>query len=220
MRISGIDPLQHLYVDAMSTVPSVIKRIAACLLLGMSLVSNAGPTAQAETERPVRWNTGGSVSTTRLSDVEAFVVDGETPGLALQAAISNSGWTAEELQFGFTKTYEVDLVSVSRFLYSEAGDAFLQDQTRSYVPFWRETTTAAVALRSAIIADAKDGSISAIGIMKSLPVDFRLTDNGASDGKQNVCAPALVSGDQATSLLSWYVFLPACVQVQSELGSR
>ena len=56
--------------------------------------------------------------------------------------------------------------------------------------------------------------------MKELPVDFRLTDNGRSDGKQNVCAPAMVSGIQATSLLSWYVFLPACVQAESARGSR
>ena len=166
----------------------------------------------------MRWNTGASVSTTSFRDFETFVLNGEISGLALQSAIRNSGWSAEELQFGFTKTYEVDLVRVSRFLYSEAGDAFLKDQTSSYVPFWRQSTTAAVALRAAIMADARDGSISALGIMKSLPVDFRLTDNWASNGEQNVCAPALVSGAQATSLLSWYVFLPACLQVKSELG--
>ena len=196
----------------------MIKRIAACLLLGTCTALSVESATQAEAERPVRWNTGGSVNTTSFRDFEAFVLDGEISGLALQTAIRNSGWTAEELQFGFTKTYEVDLVRVSRFLYSEAGDAFLKDQTSSYVPFWRQSTTAAVALRAAIMADARDGSISALGIMKSLPVDFRLTDNGASNGEQNVCAPALVSGAQATSLLSWYVFLPACLQVKSELG--
>ena len=59
--------------------------------------------------------------------------------------------------------------------------------------------------------------ISSYGIMKKLPVDFRLADNGKSDGSQNVCAPDKVSGEQATSLLSWYVFLPACVQANSQL---
>ena len=198
----------------------MINRIASFLLLGTSFAATVGPAAEANTERPVRWNTGGSVTTTSFRDFEAFFVEGEIADRALQDAIRNSGWTAEELRFGFTKTYEVDLVGVSRFLYSQAGEAFLKDQTRSYVPFWREKTTASSALRAAIIADARDGFISPVGIMKELPVDFRLADNGRSDGKQNVCAPAMVSGIQATSLLSWYVFLPACVQAESARGSR
>ena len=128
-----------------------------------------------------------------------------------------SGWTAEELRFGLNKTYAVDLAGVSRFLYSDAGKAFLDDQTRSYVPYWRQKATAATALRAAIIADAKDGLISSIGIMKQLPVAFRLSDNGPNDGRQRVCAPDKVSGAQSTSLLSWYVFLPACIKANSEL---
>ena len=128
-----------------------------------------------------------------------------------------SGWTAEELRFGLNKTYAVDLAGVSRFLYSDSGKAFLDDQTRSYVPYWRQKATAATALRAAIIADAKDGLISSIGIMKQLPVAFRISDNGPNDGRQRVCAPDKVSGAQSTSLLSWYVFLPACIKANSEL---
>ena len=37
-----------------------------------------------------------------------------------------------------TKTYDVDLVGVSRFLYSADGVAFLDDQTRSYFPYWQK----------------------------------------------------------------------------------
>ena len=110
-----------------------------------------------------------------------------------------------------TKTYDVDLVGVSRFLYSADGVAFLDDQTRSYFPYWQKKKTAVVALRSAIILDAVDGEISSAGIMTNLPVDFRLNDNGSSDGAQNVCKDGL-DEPQSTSLLSWYVFLPACVQ--------
>ena len=128
-----------------------------------------------------------------------------------------SGWTAEELRFGLNKTYAVDLPGVSRFLYSNAGEVFLEDQTRSYVPYWREKATASIALRAAIMADAKDGLISSIGIMKQLPVAFRLSDNGPNYGRQRVCAPDKVSGAQSTSLLSWYVFLPACIKANSEL---
>ena len=164
----------------------------------------------------MRWNTGGSVNTTTYSELESFLVDGVVTDRALQDAIRMSGWSTEELRFGLNKVYAVDLAGVSQFLYSDAGEAFLQDQTRSYVPYWRQKTTAAMALRAAIIADAKDGLLSSIGIMKQLPVSFRLSDNGPTDGRQNVCAPDKVSGDQATSLLSWYVFLPACIKANSE----
>ena len=37
--------------------------------------------------------------------------------------------------------------------------------------------------------------------MKKLPVDFRLADNGKTDGSQNVCAPDKLSGEQANSAL-------------------
>ena len=193
-----------------------MNRVAAFLLFGVSLAVIAGPFAKADTQQPVRWNTGGSVSTTTYSELKSFLVDGAVEDRDLEAAIRMSGWTTEELRFGLNKAYAVDLAGVSRFLYSGAGEAFLEDQTRSYVPYWREKTTAVMALRSAIIADAKDGRISSIGIMKQLPVSFRLSDNGPTDGKQNVCAPNKVSGDQATSLLSWYVFLPACIKANSE----
>ena len=176
----------------------------------------AGPVSKADTQQSVRWNTGGSVSTTTYNELESFLVDGAVTDRDLQDAIWMSGWTTEELRFGLNKTYAVDLAGVSRFLYSGAGEAFLEDQTRSYVPYWRQKTTAAMALRAAIIADAKDGLISSIGIMKQLPVSFRLSDSGPTDGRQNVCAPDKVIGDQATSLLSWYVFLPACIKANSE----
>ena len=194
----------------------MINRVAAALLLGVSLAVIADPLSKANTQTPVRWNTGGSVNTTTYSELESFLVDGVVTDRALQDAIRMSGWTTEELRFGLKKVYAVDLVGVSQFLDSDAGEAFLQDQTKSYVPYWRQKTTAAMALRAAIIADAKDGLISSIGIMKQLPVSFRLSDNGPTDGRQNVCAPDKVSGDQATSLLSWYVFLPACIKANSE----
>ena len=194
----------------------MINPVAAALLLGVSLAVIADPLSKANTQTPVRWNTWGSVNTTTYSELESFLVDGVVTDRALQDAIRMSGWTTEELRFGLKKVYAVDLVGVSQFLDSDAGEAFLQDQTKSYVPYWRQKTTAAMALRAAIIADATDGLISSIGIMKQLPVSFRLSDNGPTDGRQNVCAPDKVSGDQATSLLSWYVFLPACIKANSE----
>ena len=195
----------------------MFNRLAAGFLAGASLAVLAAPAAEAGTKRPVRWVTGGAVWTTKSKAFKKFFKSGEITDRALLAGINNSGWTAEEIQEGMTKTYKVDVVGVSRFLYSKDGVKFLKDQTSSYFPYWRKKKTAVVALRSAIIMASKKGKLSAAGIMKNLPVAFRLNDNGSSDGSQNVCAPDKVSGAQATSLLSWYVFLPACVQANSAL---
>ena len=193
-------------------------RFAAGALAAAS-ISTLAVAAEAGTKRPVRWVSGGAVWTTKASSFAKFFNDGEITDRALEAGINNSGWTADEIQEGMTKSYDVDLVGVSRFLYSADGVAFLNDQTRSYFPYWQKKKTAVVALRSAIILDAADGEISSAGIMRQLPVDFRLNDNGTSDGAQNVCKDGL-SGDQATSLLSWYVFLPACVQANQILPAE
>ncbi len=193
-------------------------RLAAGLLAGASLAALAAP-AEAGAKRPVRWNTGGAVWTTSSKEFKTFLKTGEITDRALEAGINGSGWTADEIQEGMTKTYSVDVVGVSRFLYSKDGVKFLKDQTRSYFPYWRMKKTAVVALRSAIILDSADGKLSSAGIMNYLPVDFRLADTcNTYDGVQNVCAPDKCEGDaQCTSLLSWYVFLPACVQANSQL---
>ena len=193
-------------------------RLAAGLLAGASLATLAAP-AEAGTKRPVRWNTGGAVWTTSSKAFKKFFKTGEITDRALEAGINNSGWTAEEIQEGMTKTYKVDVVGVARFLYSKDGVKFLKDQTASYFPYWKMKKTAVPALRSAIIAASKKGKLSSAGIMKNLPVDFRLADTcGTYTGAQNVCAPDKCEGDaQCTSLLSWYVFLPACVQANSAL---
>lgn len=193
----------------------MLTRFAAGALAAAS-ISTLAVAAEAGTKRPVRWVSGGAVWTTKSKAFKKFFKNGEITDRALEAGINNSGWTADEIQQGMTKTYEVDLVGVSRFLYSKDGVKFLKDQTRSYFPYWQKKKTAVVALRSAIILDAADGKISSAGIMKQLPVAFRLNDNGSSDGAQNVCKDGL-DGAQATSLLSWYVFLPACVQANQIL---
>ena len=207
----------NFFIDVLICRP-VFSRLAAGLLAGASLAALAVP-AEAGTSRPVRWNTGGAVWTSTSSEFKTFFSTGDITDRALSSGISNSGWTAEEIQEGMTKTYAVDIIGVSRFLYSDDGVKFLKDQTRSYFPYWKMKSTSVVALRSAIVADSIDGEISSAGIMAELPVDFRLADTcGTYDGIQNVCAPNHCEGDaQCTSLLSWYVFLPACIQANSVL---
>lgn len=151
---------------------------------------------------------------TNQAAFDTFLNDGSITDRGLEGGLNRSGWTSEEVREGMTKTYNVDLVGVSRFLYSDNGVKFLKNQTSSYFPYWSMNTYAVQALRSAIIADARDGQISSAGIMANLPTDMRLADFcNTYTGAQNVCAEGRCQGDaQCTSLLSWYVFLPACVQ--------
>lgn len=193
----------------------MLKRLAAGFFAGAALSAVTLPASAAvDNNLPVRWNTGGAVWSTSLDAFTTFINDGEITDRGLGGGISRSGWTADELRAGLSKTYSVDLVGVSRFLYSDAGVKFLKNQTRSYFPYWTMSTFAVEGLRSAIIADAADGQISSAGIMAALPTDFRLADTcNTYDGKQNVCAEGKCQGEaQCTSLLSWYVFLPACIQ--------
>ncbi len=198
----------------------VLKRLAAGLLAGAAISATALPASAAvDNDLPVRWNTGGAVWSTNLDAFKTFIETGDVVDRGLAGGISRSGWTASELRTGLAKSYSVDVVGVSRFLYSDAGVKFLKNQTRSYFPYWTMTTYAVQGLRGAIIADAADGSISSAGIMAALPVDFRLADTcGTYDGKQNICAEGKCQGEaQCTSLLSWYVFLPACIQANQML---
>ena len=52
--------------------------------------------------------------------------------------------------------------------------------------------------------------------MAELPVDFRLADTCGTATALRTSAPPTSAGD-AVHLLSWYVFLPACVQANSQL---
>ncbi len=198
----------------------MLKPLTAVVLLGAALSVTALPASAAvDNNLPVRWNTGGAVWSTNLDAFTSFISTGAVTDRGLAGGISRSGWTASELRTGLSKTYSVDLVGVSRFLYSDAGVKFLKDQTRSYFPYWSMTTYAVQGLRGAILTDAADGSISSAGIMAALPTDFRLADTcGTYDGKQNICAEGKCQGErQCTSLLSWYVFLPACIQANQML---
>ena len=73
---------------------------------------------------------------------------------ALVSGINNSGWTAEEIRKGLSKQYKVNVVYVARFLYSKKGYKFLENQTKSYFPYWGMKKTAVQALRSAIVLDS------------------------------------------------------------------
>ena len=174
---------------------------------------------------PVRWTSGPGVWSLQPEAIRGFVETGLVSDRSLASAIDRSGWSPEELRLGLAKPYSVDLVALARFLYSSDGLAFLRTQTRGYGPSSTQSTStqfpgtqspsakstyAVEALRSAIIAAAAGGQISALAIMAHLPTDF---STGQGCGRLGVCAPSKCVGEaQCTSLLSWYVFLPACLQ--------
>ncbi len=171
--------------------------------------------AAVDNNLPVRWNTGGAVWSTSQDAFDTFLSTGDVTDRGLDGGLRRSGWTADEVRQGMNKTYNVDTVGVSRFLYSPAGVKFLKNATASYFPYWSMSTYAVQGLRAAIIKDAADGSISSAGIMRALPTDFRLADFcNTYSGAQNICAEGRCQPGtaQCTSLLSWYVFLPACIQ--------
>ncbi len=179
----------------------------------LSLLAAGLPVGAAT--NPIRWNTGGAVWSTNQGAVDTFVETGDVTDRGLAGGLNLSGWSREEVRAGLSKSYTVDLTGVSRFLYSDAGVKFLKNATASYFPYASMNTYAVQALRSAILKDAGDGSLSAIGIMRALPVDFRLADFcNTYTGAQNICAEGRCQAGtaQCTSLFSWYVFLPACIQ--------
>ena len=191
----------------------MLKRLLAGLLVGTAATAVALPASAAT--NPVRWNTGAAVWSTNQGAVDTFLKTGEVTDRGLHGGLSRSGWSADEVRTGLTKKYDVDLVGVSRFLYSDSGVKFLKNATASYFPYYSMDKYAVQALRAAIISDAVDGSISSAGIMKALPTDFRLADFcNTFTGAQNICAEGRCQPGtaQCTSLFSWYVFLPACIQ--------
>jgi hypothetical protein len=134
----------------------VIKRLLAGLFVGTALSAVALPASAAvDNNLPVRWNTGGAVWSTNQDAFNTFLQSGEVTDRGLEGGLKRSGWTAAEVREGMNKSYNVDFVGVSRFLYSDAGVKFLKNQTTSYFPYWSMNTFAVQALRSAIVADAR-----------------------------------------------------------------
>ncbi|MXX08377.1 MAG: alpha/beta hydrolase [Synechococcus sp. SB0673_bin_10] len=145
-----------------------------------------------------------------VEDISRFVRTGRA-NRNLKPFIDNSGWTHAELQAGLQQSYQVNLVSIDRFLRSSAGERFLDFVTSGYAPRSANANPSR-ALRSAITKDASDGSISALGIMEALPVDFSVS------GGLSICAQQVhVSSRQRTSALSYYLFLPACLHASQHV---
>jgi hypothetical protein len=164
---------------------------------------------------PVRRASGAAVWSISQVAIDTFLSTGKVVDRGLQDELNASGWTEEEVRVGLQKTYNVSLLGIARFLYSDAGIKFLENATQSYFPYWTTDIHSVRALRGAIIEDAADGVISPVTIMRALPTDFRLVDScNTYSSSQNLCTEShcVVGTSQCISLLSWYLFLPASLQ--------
>lgn len=182
----------------------------------------------AAARSPVRATTGAGIWTTSVDQLLTFLSEGTTDDRSLAVLVARSGWELEPLRRALIRPYSIDLVLLAAFLRSSEGEQFLASQVGSYAPF-AAPSKAIEGLRSALLADAADGTLSAAGIMAQLPTDFRLARiAGVASGAMNTCAPnlgalpgqddrvdtALISR-RRTALFSWYAFLPACLQERS-----
>ena len=144
--------------------------------------------------------------------IETFVTTGTIASRSLQDDLGRSRWSPKELRAAIARAYGVSTVGIDRFLETPAAAALLQRQ----LPWWSSELAPAIrlaALKAAIVADSRDGSISLLGLLQRLPVRFALADAPVA-----VRLPASSCGcPQACggSALAHLAFLIACLQAGS-----
>jgi hypothetical protein len=192
--------LAGLSAQAIPQSPGFIRSSDSGVTFGAPTFIN--PSLPTQTARTV--SNGAVRSNTLLPLGGTAVIDNHVPGDLKDL----SGWSRDELQAGLQKEYDVDVVAVARFLYSPQGEKFLSEsiQQNNYTPYYSQQNSLQ-AVRGAIILDSADGKLSSFGMMSKLPTDQRL------QGAMKVCDASDASNSQrATSLLSWYMNTPACIQ--------
>ena len=205
------EPLDILYLSKMFKLA----------LIGLStgfILSPSAANAEVLADLCTRSKAFNPALARKFKNFNIFLKTGKINGRSLTVGLQKSGWKIDEIRMGLNRRYSVDIVSVSRYLNSESGIKFLKSQTAFYSPRWGKKSAAVVALRSAILADSMDGKISSAGIMASLPVEFSFSDSPSKNYiRSGICAPSMCNGyEQCNSLLSRYVFLPACISANSK----
>ncbi len=159
----------------------------------------------------LRLASGAELWTIPYAALQQFVADGTFTDRRLLQLAANSGWPDDQLRVALAKPYAVELVPLANFLYSPTGVAFLTQQTQAYRPLLAQGRDLRVeGLRAAILRTAQSGTISAMGILRELPSTFVVELGGAPTLR---CSSLpCVNPRQCTSTLSWWVFLPACLQ--------
>jgi hypothetical protein len=173
--------------------------------------------AAAAPASPLRLSTGAELWSIPAAALRQFAADGSFSDQRLLRLVASSGWPDADLRAALVKPYGVDLVSLARFLDSPAGTAFLEQQTRAYRPLLSGRRDLRVpALRAAILAEARGGTLTALGILSRLPAPLVLDLAGPSPMRCSSlpCENPL----QCSSVLSWIAFLPACLQAAAAGG--
>jgi hypothetical protein len=147
-----------------------------------------------------------------------FAATGAVTSRRLQQDLARSLWPQQQLRAALTRAYGLRTTQVSRYLASAPGAALLQQQLHWWSPELAPQPRLA-ALRAAILADSRDGSVSLLGVLQRLPVPFVLAEDGPGAA---VPAPAPACGcPQAcgSSALAHLAFLMACLQAGATGGS-
>ena len=195
----------------------ITRLLASLSAAGMAMAALSPAAAQvavaAPRPQPLRLLAGVELWTIPDAALQQFVDAGTFSDQHLLRLVASSGWPDAALRAALVKPYAVDLSALARFLDSPAGLTFLQQQTRAYHPLAGTPGRRDLridALHAAILADARSGSISAIGILRRLPVPLVLDLSGPAP--QRCSALPCENPQQCSSVLSWLVFLPACLQ--------
>lgn len=189
---------------------AVLPRLLAALLLAASPLL-ARPASAELPPQPLRISSGADRWTIPDAALQRFVADGSFSDQRLLRLVSSSGWPDADLRAALVRNYSVDPLRLARFLDSPEGLALLQQQSRAYRPFSpRGVDLRPIALRAAILAEARGGTMTALGILRRLPVPLLLDGAGPAPAR---CS-SLPCDDplQCRSVMSWIVFLPACLQ--------
>ena len=190
--------------------------LALAALLAASTGLAPAVAALGEPYPALQLTTGADVWSIPYAALEQFINEGTFSDQRLMQLVIRSGWPEDDLRVALAKPYSVDYLALSRFLNSEAGEAFLVQQSLAYRPLKSGGTAGIEALRYAILENAKSGTLSAMGILKQLPVPMAF----------NLSGPPIVrcsslpcdKPEQCRSVLSWWIFLPACLQAAAMNG--
>ena len=188
------------------------RQLAALALLPVLAWAPAGLAApQPSAPQTLRLEDGAELWTIPYPAIQQFIADGTFSDQRLRQLVTRSGWPEDQLRVALAKPYGVELVPLARFLYSPAGVAFLQQQTRAFRPLKSQRRDLRVeGLRAAILRNAQGGTLSAMGILQQLPTDFVVELGGV--GVARCSSLPCTNPEQCRSVLSWLVFLPACLQ--------
>ena len=188
------------------------RQLASLALLPVLAWAPAGLAApQPSAPQTLRLEDGAELWTIPYPAIQQFIADGTFSDQRLRQLVTRSGWPEDQLRVALAKPYGVELVPLARFLYSPAGVAFLQQQTRAFRPLKSQRRDLRVeGLRAAILRNAQGGTLSAMGILQQLPTDFVVELGGV--GVARCSSLPCTNPQQCRSVLSWLVFLPACLQ--------